>query len=83
MENQGFFSHSSSGFSATKDDDYKTNKNLMVELDFELFNVLFPCKSLSKSIGNDADHVHWFLCGDSFQDTFYFGFNFKIHSKSF
>ncbi|KAI3923205.1 hypothetical protein MKW92_048487 [Papaver armeniacum] len=41
-----------------------TNKNLMVELDFELFNVLFPCISLSKSIGNDAVHVHWFLCGD-------------------
>ncbi|KAI3834466.1 hypothetical protein MKX03_032577 [Papaver bracteatum] len=38
--------------------------NLMVELDFELFNVLFPCITLSKSIGNGADHIHWFLCGD-------------------
>ncbi|KAI3858328.1 hypothetical protein MKX03_035531 [Papaver bracteatum] len=29
------------GFSETKHDDYKTNKNLMLELDFEPFFVFF------------------------------------------
>ncbi|RZC84904.1 hypothetical protein C5167_047690 [Papaver somniferum] len=52
MEKQGFFS-SSSGFSTTKDDDYKANKNLMLEVDFEPFSALFSSISLSNSIGLD------------------------------